>query len=85
MKVSKRCLFFIYFFFSGNKYQDLEYLYRIPVCTLSKIIPETCEAIYEALKNDYLKVSWFFFCFPWKTHGPNFQLYTHKLLFNQIR
>ncbi|KAG7163788.1 hypothetical protein Hamer_G023205, partial [Homarus americanus] len=31
------------------------YTFRIPVTTNSKIIPEACKALYEVLKEDYLK------------------------------
>ncbi|XP_071953022.1 uncharacterized protein [Antedon mediterranea] len=44
------------FLTSGNTYQDMECLYRVPRSTLSKLIPETCKAIYDVLKEDYLKV-----------------------------
>ncbi|XP_062571585.1 uncharacterized protein LOC134233621 [Saccostrea cucullata] len=44
------------FLATGDTYQSLEYLYRIPKQTLSTIIPETCTAIYNVLKERYLKV-----------------------------
>jgi hypothetical protein len=53
------CIFsiqLILVYFAGESYKSLSYLYRIPVPTLSKIIPETCSAIYSSLKNEYLKV-----------------------------
>ena len=37
---------------TGDSFHSLEYLYRIPVSTL---IPETCKAIYDCLKNDECK------------------------------
>ena len=42
---------------TGDSYHSLEYLYRIPVSTVSTLIPEICQTIYDCLKNDYLKVS----------------------------
>ena len=33
---------------------DMYYQFRIGVSTLSSIIPETCEAIWTALKDDYI-------------------------------
>ncbi|KAI0242651.1 hypothetical protein LSAT2_012155, partial [Lamellibrachia satsuma] len=39
-----------------DSYQSLEYLYRISTSAISHIIPETCEAIYQVMKEDYLKV-----------------------------
>ncbi|XP_049771727.1 uncharacterized protein LOC126191157 [Schistocerca cancellata] len=44
------------FLATGESYSSLQYSTRIPQCTLSKIIPETCEAIYKALKDHCLKV-----------------------------
>ncbi|KAK7862635.1 hypothetical protein R5R35_001610 [Gryllus longicercus] len=43
------------FLATGDTYSSLSYLFRIPVCTISKIIPEVCSAILECLK-DYFKV-----------------------------
>lgn len=42
---------------TGASYGSLEYTSRISKSLLSKIIPETCDAIYKALRSDYLKVS----------------------------
>ncbi|KAG7155344.1 hypothetical protein Hamer_G024367 [Homarus americanus] len=42
--------------FNGrDSYRSLMYTFRIPVTTISKIIPEVCKALYEILKEDYLK------------------------------
>jgi hypothetical protein len=46
--------------FSGDSYHSLMYLFRIPVSTMSLFIPEVCVAIYEVLKDMYLKVGKFF-------------------------
>lgn len=43
--------------FSGDSYHSLMYLFRIPVCTISKIVPEVCKALYDTLHEEYLKVS----------------------------
>lgn len=40
--------------FSGDSYHSLMYLFRIPVCTISRIIPEVCSAIYNVLKEEFL-------------------------------
>lgn len=45
----------------GDSYQSLEYLYRIPKSTSSSMIPETCQAIYDCLRDEYMKVSKTFF------------------------
>ena len=47
----------IRFLSTGASYADLQYSFRIHKSTLSKIIPEVCKAIYENLKDKYLKVS----------------------------
>lgn len=41
---------------AGDSFASLEYLYRVPKCTISKFLPQVCAAIYSALK-DYLEVS----------------------------
>lgn len=44
------------FLATGRSYTDLQYSTIISKPALSKIIPETCDAIYSALKDTYLKV-----------------------------
>ena len=41
---------------TGDSYQSLSYLYRIGRSTFGVLIPETCRAIYEVLKDTYMKV-----------------------------
>ncbi|XP_018360500.1 PREDICTED: putative nuclease HARBI1 [Trachymyrmex cornetzi] len=43
------------FLATGESYRSLEYSTRIPACTISRIIPETCRVIYELLRENYLK------------------------------
>lgn len=43
---------------TGRSLQDLRFSALIATSTLSGIIPETCDAIYKALKKDYLKVGY---------------------------
>ncbi|KAI8437467.1 hypothetical protein MSG28_011789 [Choristoneura fumiferana] len=43
-------------FLASDSYRSLSYLFRVPRQTISKIIPECCEAIYRFLKEDYMKV-----------------------------
>lgn len=45
------------FLATGETYRSLEYSMRIPACTISRIIPETCRVIYEILRKEYLKVN----------------------------
>ena len=46
---------------TGSNYADLQHLFRIHKSTLSKFIPEVCEAIFRRLKDNYLQVSSFLF------------------------
>ena len=55
-KISPQCLSCLRLFL-GESYTSLQYLYRIPKQTISKIVPEVCDAIHTALKEEYLKVS----------------------------
>lgn len=41
---------------TGRSYTDLQYSAIISKQALSSIIPETCKAIYEVLKEKYMKV-----------------------------
>lgn len=45
------------FLATGRSYEDLAYSTGISKPALSILVPETCKAIYEALREDYLKVS----------------------------
>ena len=35
---------------------DLHYTFRMGISTIAGIIPETCAGIYEALRDDYLRL-----------------------------
>lgn len=58
-----RLVLTLHFLATGNSYRSLQYLFMIPQCTISNIIPETLDAIYEVLSPHYLKVH--FFSFLW--------------------
>lgn len=45
------------FLATGDSFMSLQYLFRIPQTTISRIIPEVCDAIYTVLKDKYMKVS----------------------------
>lgn len=45
------------FLATGESYRSLEYSTRIPACTISRIIPETCRVLYEILQKQYLQVT----------------------------
>lgn len=44
------------FLATGRSYEDLKFSTILSPQSLGKIIPETCWAIYNALKDEYLKV-----------------------------
>lgn len=54
--VKERLLLTLRFLATGDSYVSLQYLFRISKQSISKIIPEVCEAIIDLLK-DYVKVS----------------------------
>lgn len=53
--VKHRLLMTLRFLASGDSYNSLQYLFRIPVCTIGRIVKEVTVAIYEKLKTTYLK------------------------------
>lgn len=56
ISVQDRLMVTLRFLATGESYTSLQYSTRIPQCTISKIVPETCEAIYTSLKDEVLKV-----------------------------
>ncbi|KAJ8963117.1 hypothetical protein NQ318_018582 [Aromia moschata] len=46
------------FLATGRNYEDLKFSTIISPQALSQIIPETCEAIYQSLHKEYMKI-WF--------------------------
>lgn len=40
---------------TGDSLTSLQYIYRVPKCSISKFFPEVFDAIYETLK-DYIEV-----------------------------
>ena len=51
----------IRFLATGACYADLQHLFRIHKSTLSKFIPDVCDAIYKKLKDRYLMVTMYIF------------------------
>lgn len=52
-----RLLITLRYLSSGDSYRSLMLLFRVPHNTISGIVSETCEAIYSALRTEYLKVN----------------------------
>ena len=44
------------FLATGRSYEDLQFTTGISAPSLSKIIPETCKAVYQVLRTEFLKV-----------------------------
>ncbi|CAI6370037.1 unnamed protein product [Macrosiphum euphorbiae] len=53
--VHDRLMVTLRFLASGDAYSSLQYLFRIPPCTIGRIVFEVCQAIYDNLKEKYLK------------------------------
>lgn len=45
------------FLATGDSYGSLMYLFRMSKASISNIVMETCQALYDTLKNDYMKVN----------------------------
>lgn len=57
ISAEERLLVTLRFLATGRTFEDLKYSAIISPQALGKIIPETCQCIYKALKKEYLKVS----------------------------
>lgn len=56
ISVNERLAITLRFFATGDSYTSLQYLFRVSKQSISRIVPEVCDALCEALK-DYVKVS----------------------------
>lgn len=54
ISVKERLAVTLRFLATGDKFQSLEYLFRITRQQISTIVRETCEAIYSTLGQEYL-------------------------------
>lgn len=57
ISAGERLAITLHYLATGNSFRSLQYLFRVPQCTISKIIPEVLDAIWTVLKNDYIKVN----------------------------
>lgn len=47
---------YLYFIlFSGDSYMSHQYSFRVAANTIGKIVPETCQAIFDVLRKDYFR------------------------------
>jgi hypothetical protein len=57
IQAEERLIATLRFLATGRSYEDLNFSTGISAPGLCKIIPETCKALFEVLKKDYMKVS----------------------------
>nr|XP_022905462.1 uncharacterized protein LOC111417424 isoform X1 [Onthophagus taurus] len=57
ISASEKLMVTLRFLATGDSYNSLMYLFRIPACTISIVVPEVCKAIFDTLKETLLKVS----------------------------
>lgn len=48
---------FVIYLIAGKTFSSLSAQYRIGASTISQIVMETCGALYQLMKKDFLKVS----------------------------
>lgn len=44
------------FLATGESYSSLHYQFRISVSSIALIVPEVCQAVYDALKDEFLHI-----------------------------
>lgn len=57
ISASERLVLTLRYLATGDNFRSLQFLFRIPQTTISRIIPEVVDAIYKVLVDDFLKVS----------------------------
>lgn len=83
---SERLSVTLRFLATGDSYKSLSQLFRIAPNTITYIVPEVCDALYEVLKPNYMKVcfslsclSCLFFAFPLHVRNILHSLYCRCL------
>lgn len=56
ISAGERLMLTLRFLATGESFRSLQYLFRIPMSTISGIIPEVLDAIYKVLVGDYMQV-----------------------------
>ena len=54
---SDRLILTLRYLATGDNFRSLQYLFRIPQTTISRIVPEVLDAIYKVLVSNYVKVN----------------------------
>lgn len=55
ISVGERLMITLRFLATGESFKSLSYQFRVGMSTIQQFVPETCAAIYHALKEKYLK------------------------------
>ncbi|XP_051508028.1 uncharacterized protein LOC127414207 [Myxocyprinus asiaticus] len=55
ISVGERLMITLRFLATGESFRSLSYQFRVGVSTIRQFVPETCAAIYQVLKEKYLK------------------------------
>lgn len=58
---AERVMITLRFLATGDSFKSLEFLFKVSDSAIQKIVPETCDAIYNMLKEDHLKVIFIYF------------------------
>lgn len=56
ISAGERLVLTLRFLATGESFRSLQYLFRIPTSTISKIVPAVLDAIYKVLVDEYLRV-----------------------------
>lgn len=59
ISAGERLAITLHYLATGNSFRSMQYLFRVPQCTISTIIPEVLDAIWTVLKDEYIRVSIF--------------------------
>lgn len=59
ISANERLMLTLRFLATGESFHSLQYLFRIPLATISAIVPEVLDAIYKVLVDEYLQVCLF--------------------------
>lgn len=61
ISAGERLALTLHYLATGQSFRSLQYLFRIPQCTISIIVPEVLGAIWTVLKGEYMKVCIFIY------------------------
>lgn len=77
---AERLIATLRFLSTGNSYEDLKFSTKIAAQTLGHIIPETCLALYDVLKDKYMKVKYLLLLLSYLDNIKNQYIKIHKIV-----